>query len=99
MGNHWNKDKSFSDEEKQNRNNKLLTLGNLAIITSSLNSSIRDSDWDKKRNGTDKHSGLIRFTSGIETIHAYLEYDKWNEDTIDERAKFLYKKAIKIWAL
>jgi uncharacterized protein with ParB-like and HNH nuclease domain len=97
--NHWNKDKSFSDEEKQNRNNKLLTLGNLAIITSSLNSSIRDSDWDKKRNGTDKHSGLIRFTSGIETIHTYLEYDKWNEDTIDERAKFLYKKAIKIWAL
>ena len=97
--NHWNKDKSFSDEEKQNRNNKLLTLGNLAIITSSLNSSIRDSDWDKKRNGTDKHSGLIRFTSGIETIHAYLEYDKWNEDTIDKRAKFLYEKAIKIWAL
>lgn len=67
--NHWDKDRNFTDEERQSRNNKLLTLGNLAIITSSLNSSIRDSAWDKKKNGTDKHSGLMKFTSGIETIN------------------------------
>lgn len=97
--NHWDKDKSFTDEERQNRNNKLLTLGNLAIITSSLNSSIRDSNWDKKKNGTDKHSGLIKFTSGIETINEYLQYETWDENKIDERANFLYKQAMKIWAL
>lgn len=97
--NHWDKNKSFSDEEKQNRNNKLLTLGNLAIITSSLNSSIRDSDWDKKKRGTDRHSGLIKFTSGIETINKYLQYDNWDESSIDERAEFLYNKAMEIWAL
>tara|TARA_B100001063_G_scaffold239659_1_gene263528 strand:+ start:10846 stop:12570 length:1725 start_codon:yes stop_codon:yes gene_type:complete len=97
--NHWDKDKNFTDEERQNRNNKLLTLGNLAIITSSLNSSIRDSNWDKKKNGTDKHSGLIKFTSGIETINEYLQYDNWNEDKIEKRAEFLYEKAMKIWAL
>jgi hypothetical protein len=96
---HWDKDKQFTDEERQNRNNKLLTLGNLAIITSSLNSSIRDSDWNKKKNGTDKYSGLIKFTSGIETINKYLQYKNWNEDTIDERAEFLYEKAMQIWTL
>lgn len=95
--NHWDKDRNFTDEERQSRNNKLLTLGNLAIITSSLNSSIRDSAWDKKKNGTDKHSGLMKFTSGIETINKYLQYNDWNEDTIDERAEFLFKKAMKIW--
>lgn len=88
-----------TDDEKQDRNNKLLTLGNLAIITSSLNSSIRDSDWNKKKNGTDKYSGLIKFTSGIETINKYLHYDNWNESSIDERAEFLYKEAMKIWIL
>ncbi|MEA3553775.1 MAG: DUF262 domain-containing HNH endonuclease family protein [Campylobacterota bacterium] len=97
--NHWDKYKSFTDEERQNRNNKLLTLGNLAIITSSLNSSIRDSNWDKKKNGTDKHSGLIKFTSGIETINEYLQYETWDENKIDERAEFLYEKAMEIWAL
>ncbi len=97
--NHWDIDRSFTDEERQNRNNKLLTLGNLAIITSSLNSSIRDSNWNKKKNGTDKHSGLIKFTSGIETINEYLQYDNWNEDKIEERAEFLYKNAMEVWAL
>jgi len=96
--NNWDKNKTFTDEERQHRNNKLLTLGNLAIITSSLNSSIRDSDWNKKKDGTDKYSGLIKFTSGIETINKYLHYDNWNEDKIDERAEFLYEKSMEIWA-
>lgn len=95
--NHWGKDKSFTDEERQNRNNKLLTLGNLAIITSSLNGSIRDSNWNKKKNGT-KYGGLNQFASGIETISAYLKYETWDEDKIDERAEFLYNKAMEIWA-
>lgn len=91
--NHW-KNKSFSDEEKQNRNNKLLTLGNLAIITLPLNISIRDSDWNTKKDG-----GLNTFSSGIETINKYLQYDNWDESSIDERAEFLYNKAMEIWAL
>jgi uncharacterized protein with ParB-like and HNH nuclease domain len=97
--NYWDKDRQFTDKKKQNRDNKLLTLGNLAIITSSLNSSIRDSDWNKKKTGTDKYSGLTKFTSGIETINKYLQYKNWNEDTIDERAEFLYEKAMQIWTL
>jgi len=96
--NNWDKNKVFTDEERQNRDDKLLTLGNLAIITSSLNSSIRDSDWNKKKDGTEKYSGLVKFTSGIETINKYLQYDNWNEGSIDERAAFLYEKSMEIWA-
>jgi hypothetical protein len=38
-----------TNEDKDNRNRKLKTLGNLAIITQSLNASIRDSSWPTKK--------------------------------------------------
>ena len=44
--NNW--DKLSSKESEINRDRKLLTLGNLTIITQSLNSSIRDSKWEDK---------------------------------------------------
>ena len=40
-----------SEGERLFRNRKLLTLGNLTIITASLNSSLRDSSCDVKKNG------------------------------------------------
>jgi len=93
--NHW--DAVATEEKKYNRNSKLLTLGNLAIITSSLNTSIRDSSWNIKIEGTEKRKGLKEFASGIETMNKYLDYDHWDEDTIEERAKFLYDNAKDIW--
>ena len=86
-----------SEDEKYHRNNKLLTLGNLAIITSSLNSTIRDSSWSIKKDGTEKRKGLREFASGIETMNRYLMYDHWDENTITERAELLYGKAKNIW--
>ena len=47
--NHW--EKLIQQEDKIARNRKLLTLGNLTIITQSLNSSIRDADWSIKKIG------------------------------------------------
>ncbi len=93
--NNW--DTGLTEEEKYRRNNKLLTLGNLAIITSSLNTSIRDADWQTKKNGRGDKKGLKEYASGLETMNKYLEYDEWNESTIDERAEFLYEKAQGVW--
>ena len=84
-------------EEKIKRNRKLLTLGNLTIITQSLNSSIRDASWTIKRMGTADKKGLNIYSAGLETISDYLSLDEWNEQTIDERAKYLYRKAKEIW--
>lgn len=39
------------------RDRKLLTLGNLTIITQALNASIRDSDWATKKNGKGDKGG------------------------------------------
>ena len=44
-----NKWGALDDEAATRRDRKLLTLGNLAIITHSLNASIRDADWPTKK--------------------------------------------------
>ena len=95
--NNWQN--SLTDEEKSFRNRKLLTLGNLSIITQSLNSAIRDSNWSIKLEGKAEKKGLKQFASGLETISLFLQYSEWNERTIEERALFLYEKAKQIWKI
>lgn len=74
-----------------------MTLGNLTIITQSLNSSIRDANWIIKRTGKPEKKGLNTYSSGLETMNHYLTFDEWNEQTITERANFLYERAKEIW--
>ena len=93
--NNW--DKLSSKESEINRDRKLLTLGNLTIITQSLNSSIRDSKWEDKLKGKNKKGGLTEYSGGLKTISQFLEYPEWDEKTIEERALFLYEKAKQIW--
>ena len=93
--NNWRKDGEVINEDR--RNWILLTLGNLAIITTTLNSAIRDSDWHTKKEGTANKNGLRKYSEGIETLSPYLELDEWNEDRIYERASDLAEKALKIW--
>lgn len=93
--NHWGK--LTNKEERDYRNRKLFTLGNLAIITQSLNASIRDSDWKTKKTGKASKEGLVHYSAGIETLAPYLALEVWNEVEIEKRAKFLYESAIEIW--
>lgn len=93
--NNWNN--VLTDEEIVNRDRTLLTLGNLTIITSNLNSSIRDSGWDSKKNGRDGYGGLISFSSGIQIIGRFLQESEWNEAVIERRADYLASEANRIW--
>lgn len=95
--NHWGK--LSNQEDKIKRNRKLLTLGNLTIITQALNSTIRDANWTVKRKGKADKKGLNTYSAGLETMSYYLTLDEWNEQTIEERAKFLYDKAKEIWKI
>ena len=93
--NNW--EPTSTEEEKIIRNRKLLTLGNLAIITSSLNTSIRDSSWVVKKVGKKDKKGLTHYSAGIDTLGEFLPLKIWDEDSIEERANFLYEKASSIW--
>jgi len=93
--NNWGK--LTKTEERANRNKKILTLGNLAIITQSLNISIRDSSWKTKKEGLPNKPGLLHFSAGIETLAPFLSIEEWNETEIQNRANFLFEKALDIW--
>jgi len=87
------------ENERQKRNRKLLTLGNLTIITQALNSSIRDADWKKKKSGVNGNYGLDQYAKGIDTFSGYIDRPVWDESAIEERAQFLYNHAINIWVV
>jgi uncharacterized protein with ParB-like and HNH nuclease domain len=93
--NHW----PFSDDKiaADFRDRKLLTLGNLTIITQALNASIRDADWSTKKSGQGNRGGLKKYAEGIETLSPYLEADAWDETAIQNRASYLATKALETW--
>lgn len=93
--NKWNA--VMDKDAKENRDFKLKTLGNLAIITQSLNASIRDANWPTKKEGSGNKKGLRHYSGGIETLSTYLELSEWNEEKIQSRANFLFTKAKEIW--
>lgn len=95
--NNWD---ACNEEEAKRRDTALLTLGNLAIITQSLNASIRDARWDVKKAGKgEKKPGLNLCASGLVTLHETLKKDDWNVDEISNRAEWLAEKAVEIWRL
>lgn len=92
---------NIPDESKQDfiteRDSVINTLGNLAIITQQLNSSIRNATWNKKKNGNGKNAGLIEYASDLFTLKDVINKQEWNEDTIEERAEWIASKVNEIW--
>jgi uncharacterized protein with ParB-like and HNH nuclease domain len=84
----WYQD--FTPEEIYNRNRKLLTLGNLTIITKNLNSKLRNSSWSNKQ-------AILNQYSTLPITTAYTVLDDWNEATINHRADDLAQLALLIW--
>lgn len=80
----------FDELAKFKRKQKLLTLGNLTLITKNLNSKLRNQAWEDKKKTLKEYSSLKMTT-------AFLDKEQWNESTIEERANLLATKAIDIW--
>jgi uncharacterized protein with ParB-like and HNH nuclease domain len=87
---HWKLPVGSTKTDAEQRDSKLLTLGNLTIIKGKLNSSLRDSAWAKKQKGLQPYSSL-RITTD------YLLKAEWNEAEIASRAENLFKDALAIW--
>lgn len=84
----WN---DVSGEERINyRNFKLQTLGNLTIITKNLNSKLRNSGWENKKS-------ILNEFSMVPLTTKYTSLEKWNENTIEQRAKDISALALTIW--
>ena len=80
----------LTPEQIFERDQKLLTLGNLTIITKNLNSKLRNSAWSNKKAVLNQYSSLPMTTK-------YTQLDDWNETTIEQRANDLTDIALQIW--
>ena len=93
----WDKT-GLTDDVIRDRNNRLYTLGNLAIIPGKLNTSISNNTWQIKLNGRTNKPGLLAAATGLVTLDPYLKISDWNEKEMVKRANDLYAQIVKIWA-
>lgn len=84
-------DKNGKYHRIENRNKVLHTIGNLTILTSSLNPSVSNSSFDIKKQEIGLQSTVI--------LNTYFQ-DKpiWDEEKIKKRSQYLYDQIKKIWA-
>ena len=92
----WTLNKKYNEEE---RNRFINTLGNMGLITQSLNSSISNACWSVKIQGSETQDGLKKCASGILTMQSVLKKENWDEDCIAERSDFLSNEILKLWSL
>jgi hypothetical protein len=76
----------------QRRNRLINTIGNLTLVTSSLNPSLSNSAWVDKRPELLKYGklNLMQYFHGPEA-------DRWDEDKIEIRSQNLYEQLRAIW--
>lgn len=83
-------DKDGKFHKIENRNKMLHTIGNLTILTSSLNPSVSNSSFDIKKQEIANHSTVL--------LNTYFQSKTfWNEEEIRIRSKILYEEIKKIW--
>ena len=95
--NNW--DTNLTESQSRERDSLLLTLGNLAIIPQSLNTSIRDASWNIKKRGKGNKPGLDVCAAGLVTVYDALQTEDWNEAEIVNRAEYLYNNAKLLWKI
>lgn len=76
----------------QRRNMMINTLGNLTLITGSLNPSLSNSPWTSKRPELLKFSKL----NLTQYFHSH-EAETWCEEAIEKRTVYLCNQVIQIW--
>jgi len=73
-----------------NRNNLINTLGNLTLLTKTLNSSISNGKWKKKRSEITKNN-----SNNLNREFISQEYEEWNEKLIIKRTEVLTRYFLK----
>ena len=93
---HWPLPPSMDAEEREHR---IHTLGNMAMLPHSLNSSVSNSSWKQKKEGNKNAAGLKDLASDIEILSEVLKENTWDEQKIYQRSLWLADKVAEIWPL
>jgi hypothetical protein len=92
-------EKDIANSERQY---KIYHIGNMTLLNSSLNTSLRNYEFGKKIEGDGKKKGIQDYSDLIITkediVNPYLKGDKvWNEKKIYDRTENLANEIISIW--
>jgi len=80
-------------EEAEERQARVHRLGNLTLLTTSLNSKVSNGPWERKRKALLQHN-TINLTG---RVLARTERRDWDEEMIDERTRELVEKILQVW--
>lgn len=113
LGSHWSlgslpvydeKDELVIDIQKAEltRNDRLYFIGNMTLLTRSLNSSLKNKAFEVKLNGDSKNEGIRKLSTLFITLNDIIRpYDLgntvWDERNINKRTQELYEEIVKIW--
>jgi hypothetical protein len=90
------------DESKNERNLRIYSLGNMTLLNSSLNTSVRNYTIDRKIEGEGRKKGIRAYAdlwiTKEDILGPYDSGDKtWNEKKIYDRTRALGKEILRIW--
>jgi hypothetical protein len=79
-----------ANEREQVRTSHVHRLGNLTLVSPSMNPSISNREWEHKRGDLREHSNLL-------ITQRYLDRECWDETAIRDRGTALVSAIIEIW--
>lgn len=87
---------------KRERYSKIYQIGNMTLLNSSLNTSLRNYEFDRKIKGEGRKKGIKDYADlGITKFDVLTPYENgdkiWNEKKIIDRTESLATDIIKIW--
>jgi hypothetical protein len=93
----WQEHWPVADEEAAaERDAHVNRLGNLTLVTQSLNSSLSNLPWLSTNGLASKRKELAR-SSVLLINHGLCEHDEWNETLIDQRGAELTERILRTW--
>lgn len=90
---HWPVDPEPGEthtEREQSRSAHVHRLGNLTLVSPTMNPAISNREWEYKRGALREHSSLL-------ITQRYLERASWDEAAIQDRGSSLIDTIIEIW--
>jgi hypothetical protein len=91
-----------SELAKKERQSKIYSIGNMTLLNSSLNTSLRNFEFSKKIEGEGRKKGIRHYADlRITRFDILDQYDKgskiWDEETINNRTDALLSDILNIW--
>jgi hypothetical protein len=86
---HWPAD--LTEQQEKERNHLIQTLGNLTLVTQSLNSKLSNGPWSNKREHLLKHDDLFI------TRDAVRSGEEWDEAAIRSRSTEMVDQILALW--